>query len=124
MGASFVRTESPPSQVSIAQGDSLSLAIPHIYNEFTPEVDYNINMRQAAEIAQLPFVSIAEAIGESIILFDTKAAQPGDYELNLDSFDLDSSSGVTLYTDLISVRITEPLTTNISLPALYTSAVE
>ena len=48
MGASYTRDEPLPDSLEIAQGDTLTLTVPHIFNEFTAATLSQVNLRQGA----------------------------------------------------------------------------
>ena len=57
MGTSFTRNEPVPDHIALAQGESIEMPVPHIFDENTISTDQKINLRQAAS-AKLPFVNI------------------------------------------------------------------
>ena len=104
MGALYIRAETLPERIDLYEGESLRLAVPHIFNEFSTGTEHTINLRQANS-SQLPFVAISEEIGQSIVLMDSAGAAIGDYELQLESYDASGSIQSTLKTDIIQVSI-------------------
>ena len=57
MGASYTRDEALPDALEITQGDTLTLPVPHIYNEFTAATLSQVNLRQPSSNS-LSFVTI------------------------------------------------------------------
>ena len=47
MGASYIRAEILPERIDLYQGESLRLAVPHIFNEFSTGTEHTINLRLA-----------------------------------------------------------------------------
>ena len=91
MGASLVRDEPLPTSIEIFQGQSMSVGVPHFFDEFTGIQEYTINLRQVTS-SELAFVTISEEDGQSIVHIDPEGIPFGDYELKLESFDALSSS--------------------------------
>ena len=87
----------------------MSVGVPHIFDEFTGIQEYTINLRQVTS-SELPFVSISEEDGQSIVNIDSEGIPFGDYELKLESYDAKSSSRPTLKTDTILVTVMLPQT--------------
>ena len=83
--------------------------MPHIFDEFTGIQEYTSNLRQVAS-SELPFVTISEEDGQSIVHIDSECVPFGDYELKLESYDAKSSSRPTLKTDTILVTVMLPQT--------------
>ena len=84
----------------------MSVGVPHIFDEFTGIQEYTINLRQVTS-SELPFVSITEEDGQSIVHIDSEDISVGDYELKLESYDALSAVQPTLKTDLIVISVTE-----------------
>ena len=90
----------------------MSVGVPHIYDELTGIQEYTIHLRQAIS-SELPFVSITEEDGQSIVNIETEGIPSGDYELKLESYDAKSSSELgesTLKTDTILVSVMQSQT--------------
>lgn len=58
MGASYVRDSTLPERIELAQGQSYSLVVPHIYDEHMPTVSLEVNLRLVDTLGQLPFVTV------------------------------------------------------------------
>ena len=97
----------------------MSLIVPHIFDEFTSIRENTINLRQATQ-SELPFVSISEESGQSLVQINSGGTSVGDYELRLESYDALSSIQSTLKTDIVLISVKEPQT----LKAQSISAVE
>ena len=57
MGTSFERNEPLTDHTELAQGESIEIPVPHIFDEHCISIKQRINLRQAAS-AKLPFVNI------------------------------------------------------------------
>ena len=68
----------------------------------------------------MPFVSITEETGQSILHITPDGIPAGDYELVIESYDSKSSAQLTLKTDTILVSVKLPL----ALPPRVISAIE
>ena len=86
MGTSFERIEPLPNHIELAQGESIEIPVPHIFDEHGISSEQRINLRQAA-IAELPFVTIFEEAENSVVHIDSIGLEIADYELVLESFD-------------------------------------
>ena len=104
MGASYIRAEVLPERIDLNQDESMILAVPHIYNEFSTGTEHTINLRQANS-SQLPFIFISEQTGQTNVLIDSAGVAVGDYELQLESYDASGSIRSTLKTDTIQISI-------------------
>lgn len=107
MGALYTRSEPLPDQVEVTQGQSLELAVPFIFNKFTPTVALRANLRLSGQTSAklASFLTISEAASNSIVSIDAKLAETGDYQLVIESFDPESTIQPTLRTDSIKVII-------------------
>ena len=101
----------------------MSLTVPHIFDEFTSIRENTINLRQATQL-ELPFVTISEESGESLVQIDSGDTSVGDYELRLESYDALSSIQSTLKTDIVLISVKEPQIEPQTLKAQSISAVE
>ena len=104
MGASYIRDESLPEALQLVQGETQTLSIPHIFDEFTTVTLDSINLRQSSASA-LPFITIFEESSQSMVRIDCTGVAVGDYDLHLESFDALSDGQATLKTDLIKVSV-------------------
>ena len=107
MGTSYTRDEPLPYFFELYQGQSKSISVPHIFDEFTSVRDNIIHLRQA-QLLELPFVTIIEETGNSIVHINSEGIEIGDYQLQLESFDTLSSIQPTLKTDIIYISVKEP----------------
>ena len=101
----------------------MSLIVPHIFDEFTSIRENTINLRQATH-SKLPFVTISEESGQSLVQINSKDTSVGDYELRIESYDALSSIKPTLKTDIVLISVKEPQTEPQTLKAQSISAVE
>lgn len=127
MGASYVRSEPLPEQVELMQDEILTVGVPYIYNEFTPEIKFNVATRQASTAALLEFVTIGvDAQGSAVIEINAQGVAAGSYSLHIESYDSDSSeSDVAWKSETIKVIVTEkPLSLVLSFPPKQIFATE
>mgnify|MGYP000915888334 FL=1 len=81
--------------------------VPYIYDEYTAgEIPLNINLRQSS--GPLNFVTLSEDYDKSVIEINPDGVTPGDFELQIESFDSESSLRTTLLTEpIIKITIKE-----------------
>lgn len=123
MGASIVRDEPVPEAVRLTLGEKMDIAVPHLYDEFTPSLAQNTNLRLAGDASKFSFVTLVEdqESGKSIIRIDTQGVEVGEYDIVFESFDSESIVQATQMTDVIKLTI-ESLISHLS--GVSVSAVE
>ena len=101
MGASYIRDEPLPTAIELYLGSlPYIINVPYIYDEYTAgEIPLNINLRQSS--GPLNFVTLSEDYDKSVIEIDSLGVTPGDYELQIESFDSESILQTTLLTETI-----------------------
>ena len=109
MGTSFTRNEPLPDFIELFQKESMEIAVPHIFDEFTSIREQVVQLKQASS-SELPFVAISEASGQSIIHVDPGCIAVGVYELKLQSYDTLSRVRPTLKSDTIQISVKSPFT--------------
>ena len=121
MGTSFERNEPLPNHIELAQGESIEIPVPYIFDEHGISTEQIINLRQAAS-AEFSFVTIYEKAESSTVHIDSVGLEIADYELHLESFDTLSTLKTTLKTDIIIVSVTEPK--SVTLTTQFISPIE
>ena len=87
MGTEYVRNEAPPTEITLEQGSTTTLNIPHIYSALEIGNNLKISMRQRSG-AELSFVSLSNlALSTSVTIDGSSLTIIGNYELVLESFD-------------------------------------
>ena len=128
MGASYARDEPLPESLELAQGDTLTLTVPHVFNEFTAATLSQVKLRQAT-LNSLSFVTITEETDQSVVSIDSEGVSLGSYDLYLESYDVDIGTEHILMTDVIRLSIIEnnnsdPVTSEIYLDNQFLTATE
>lgn len=123
MGASYVRDASLPETIEVHQGETVTIDVPYVYDEFAPGREpLKINLRQSRSSSQLRFVSFQETSEQvTKVLIDSRGVPAGDYELRFESIDSESSIQTALKTDTILISLLtdklSPNLVNIVIPA-------
>ena len=105
MGTEYVRNEAPPTDITLEQGSTTALNIPHIYSALPIGNTLQINMRQQSG-AELSFVSLSNLASLTKVKIDgSNLTNLGDYELVLESFDEANTVQSTLKTDRILISV-------------------
>ena len=86
MGTEYVRTETPPTEITLIQGSTTTIDIPHITSALTIGNTLQMNMRQQVG-AELDFISLINNAHSTEITINSNNIALGEYAIVLESFD-------------------------------------
>lgn len=87
-GTNYIRDIPVPAQVSLAQGETTSFEVLHVYSELTIGTALDIALRQDSAYAM---VTIVNGATSSKVTIDATGVEPGSYQLELGAFNKLSS---------------------------------
>ena len=79
--------------------------MPHVYSEERIGNELAIDLRQKAG-TELPFVTFTNKATATDVVIDATGVMPGEYTLDLEAFDTNSSVKSTLKTDTVKIVVT------------------